>query len=212
MSTKQQTLERVLDEKVVAIIRLDATEQVTPTIEAIHAGGLSVIEVTMGTPRAIQHIEQYARHDSILIGVGSVTDAEAARVAISAGAKFIVTPITKASIIEVAALHQVPVFSGAFSPGEILQAYEWGADVIKVFPADTVGMSYFKAIKAPMPFLPLMPTGGVTLENACAWLKAGACALGIGSALTNRQAIAKGNYEEITQNAQQLRASITANG
>ena len=210
MSIKQQTLTRILDEKIVAIVRLDTAEQVVPTIEAIHAGGLSVIEVTMGTPQALQHIEQYTHHDSILIGAGSVTDAEAARIAILAGAKFIVTPITRASIIETASLYRVPVFSGAFSPGEILQAYEWGADVVKVFPAGTLGMSYFKAIKAPMPFLPLMPTGGVTLDNARDWLKAGACALGVGSALTDRQAITDGNYEQITKNAQLLRKNIAA--
>ena len=208
MSIKQQTLDRILAEKIVAIVRLDAAEPVIPTIEAIHAGGISTIEVTMGTPQAIQHVEQYAHHDTIVIGVGSVTDAEAARIAILAGAKFIVTPITKASIIETALLYRVPIFSGAFTPGEILQAHEWGADVVKVFPADAVGMSYFKAIKAPMPFLPLMPTGGVTLDNAGEWLKAGACALGVGSALTNRQAIAEGRYEQITQNAQRLRACV----
>ena len=210
MSIKQQTLDRILAEKVVAIVRLDVAEHVTPTIEAIHAGGISTIEVTMGTPQAVQHIEQYAHHDDILIGVGSVTDPEAARIAILAGAKFIVTPITKVSVIETALLYCVPIFSGAFSPSEILQAHEWGADVVKVFPADTLGMSYFKAIKAPMPFLPLMPTGGVTLDNAKDWLDAGACALGMGSALTNQQAIARGNYEQITQNAQRLRKNIAA--
>ena len=208
MPTKQQILDRILTEKVISIVRLDAAEQVTPTIEAIHAGGLSVMEVTITTPQSMQHIERYAQHDSILMGVGSVTSAEAAQEAISAGAKFIVTPISKASIIETASLSGVPVFSGAFTPGEILQAYEWGADVIKVFPADAVGMAYFKAVKAPMPFLPLMPTGGVTLDNAGDWLRAGACALGVGSALTNRKAIAEGNYEQITKNAQQLRESI----
>ena len=209
MSIKQQTIDRILKEKIVAIVRLDAAERVEPTIEAIHAGGLSVIEVTMGTPQVIQHIERYAHHPSVLIGAGSVTDAEAARIAILAGAKFIVTPISKASIIETASLYRVPVFSGAFTPGEILQAYEWGADVIKVFPADIVGMSYFKAIKAPMPFLPLMPTGGVTLDNANDWLKAGACALGVGSALTDRRAIASGNYQQVAKNAQRLREIVT---
>ena len=209
MPTKQQTLNRILEEKVVAIVRLDVAEQVGPTIEAIHAGGLSVIEVTMGTPQAIQHIEKYAHHSSLLIGVGSVVDAETARMAILAGAKFIVTPISKPSVIETALTHQVPVFSGAFTPGEILQALEWGADVVKVFPADVLGMSYFKAIKAPMPHLPLMPTGGVTLDNARDWLKAGACALGVGSALTNKKAIADGNYHQITENARRLRENIT---
>lgn len=211
MSAKQQILNRILKEKVVAIVRLDVAERVRPTIEAIHAGGLAIIEVTMGTPGAIQHIEKYAQHESIRIGVGSVVDAEAARTAIFAGAKFLVTPVSKASIIEMALKHHVPVFSGAFTPGEILQAYEWGADVIKVFPADALGMSYFRAIKAPMPYLPLMPTGGVTLDNARDWLRAGACALGMGSALTDKKAIANGDYDQITENARRLRQNIAEN-
>lgn len=208
MAAKQSILNRIQAEKVVAIVRLNDAQRVAPTIEALYAGGLSAIEVTMGTPQAIRFIEQYAEHSSIMMGVGSVTDAEAARIAVSAGAKFIVTPVTKASVIEVALLHEVPVFSGAFSPTEILQAYEWGADVIKVFPADVLGMSYFTSIKAPMPFLPLMPTGGVTLDNAAEWLKAGAWALGVGSTLTNQKAIAQGNYSQITENARRLRESI----
>ena len=210
MLAKQYILDRIQHEKVVAIVRLNNADQVAPTIEAIHTGGLSVIEVTMGTPHAIRYIEQYAEHESIIIGAGSVIDAQAAQTAISAGAKFIVTPITKASVIETALLHEVPVFSGAFSPGEILQAYEWGADVIKVFPADALGMSYFKSIKAPMPFLPLMPTGGVTLDNAEDWLKAGAWALGVGSALTNKKVINEGNYEQLVKNAQKLRKIVAA--
>ncbi len=191
-----------------AIVRLDVAERVGPTIDAIHAGGLATIEVTMGTPGAIQHIEKYAQHESVRIGVGSVVDAETARTAILAGAKFLVTPVSKASIIEIALQYQVPVFSGAFTPGEILQAYEWGADIVKVFPAEALGMAYFRAIKAPMPYLPLMPTGGVTLDNARDWLRAGACALGMGSALTDKKAIANGNYDQITENARRLRQNI----
>ena len=190
-------------------MRLAAVEAVGPTVEALHAGGISAIEVTMGTPGALRHIERYADHASVLIGVGSVVDAETARAAIEAGAKFVVTPVSKASVIETALRYQVPVFSGAFTPGEILQAVEWGADVVKVFPADALGISYFKAILAPMPHLPLMPTGGVTLDNAADWLAAGACVLGVGGALTNNKAIAEGNYEQITQHARQLLKNIT---
>lgn len=210
MSTKQRTLDRILKEKVVAIVRLDASERVGPTVEALHAGGLSAIEITMGTPDALRHIEQYASHDSVLIGVGSVVDQATAQAAIEAGAKFIVTPVSRVSVIETVVQHQVPIFSGAFSPGEIQQAYEWGADVVKVFPAGTLGMSYFRAIKAPMPYLPLMPTGGVTLDNARDWLDAGACALGVGSALTDRRAIASGDYDQITQRAQQWLKTIAS--
>ena len=190
-------------------MRLATAEAVVPTVEALHAGGISAIEITMGTPGALRHIERYANHASVVIGVGSVIDAETARAAIGAGAKFLVTPVSKASVIETALRYQVPVFSGAFTPGEILQAVEWGADVVKVFPADALGISYFKAILAPMPHLPVMPTGGVTLDNAADWLAAGACALGVGSALTDKKAIVEGNYEQITQNARQLLKNIT---
>ena len=190
-------------------MRLATAEAVVPTVEALHAGGISAIEITMGTPGALRHIERYANHASVVIGVGSVIDAETARAAIGAGAKFLVTPVSKASVIGTALRYQVPVFSGAFTPGEILQAVEWGADVVKVFPADALGISYFKAILAPMPHLPVMPTGGVTLDNAADWLAAGACALGVGSALTDNKAITEGNYEQITQNARQLLKNIT---
>ena len=209
MPTKQQILGQILAQKVVAIVRLATSEAVVPTVEALHAGGVAAIEITMGTPGALRHIERYANHASVVIGVGSVIDAETAQAAIGAGAKFLVTPVSKASVIETALRYQVPVFSGAFTPGEILQAVEWGADVVKVFPADALGISYFKAILAPMPHLPVMPTGGVTLDNAADWLTAGACALGVGSALTDKKAIAEENYEQIAQNARQLLKNIT---
>ncbi|MGB3851678.1 MAG: bifunctional 4-hydroxy-2-oxoglutarate aldolase/2-dehydro-3-deoxy-phosphogluconate aldolase [Tunicatimonas sp.] len=208
MPTKQQVLNQILAQKVVAIVRLSTSEAVVPTVEALHAGGIVAIEVTVGTPGALRHIERYADHASVLIGAGSVIDAESAQAAIEAGAKFLVTPVSKASVIETAQRYQVPVFSGAFTPGEILQAVEWGADVVKVFPADALGMKYFKAVLAPMPHLPLMPTGGVTLDNAKGWLAAGACALGVGSALTNKKAIAEGNYEQITQNARRFLMNV----
>ena len=189
-------------------MRSATSEAVVPTVEALLAGGISTIEITMGTPDALRHIAHYADHTSMLIGAGSVIDAETARAAIEAGARFLVTPVSKASVIKTALRYQVPVFSGAFTPGEILQAVEWGADVVKVFPADALGMTYFRAVLAPMPHLPLMPTGGVTLDNAADWLAAGACALGVGSALTDKKAIAEGHYNQITQNARRLLENI----
>ena len=210
MLTKLDVLNRILNEKVVAIIRLDNADQVMPVIDAVHQGGISAIEVTMGTPQALSYIAQYAAHPSILIGAGSVIDAETARAAIQAGAKFLVTPVSKRSVIQTALRFQVPIFSGAYTPAEILQAHEWGADVVKVFPANALGMDYFKAVKAPMPQLQLMPTGGVTLDNAVQWIQAGACAVGIGSALTDKQAIADGDYQRITENAQRLVQSLRA--
>ena len=204
MRTKLAILHRILAEKIVAIIRLDDADQVAPVIEAVHQGGISAIEVTIGTPQALSHIAQYAAHPSVLIGAGSVIDPETARAAIQAGAKFLVTPVSKRSVIQAALRCQVPVFSGAYTPAEILQAHEWGADVVKVFPANSLGMDYFKAVKAPMPQLQLMPTGGVTLDNAAQWIQAGACAVGIGSALTDKQVIREGDYQRIIENAQRL--------
>jgi 2-dehydro-3-deoxyphosphogluconate aldolase / (4S)-4-hydroxy-2-oxoglutarate aldolase len=203
-------LNRILEEGVVSIIRMEEAEKVPKVIYALQEGGLSALEITLGTPKALQLIESFAGQKELIIGVGSVLDAESARMAILSGAQFIVTPVSKQSVIEMAHRYDVPIFSGAFSPGEILAAFEWGADVIKVFPADTLGMDYFKAVKAPMPQLQLMPTGGVTLTNAGEWLKAGACAVGIGSALTDKKAIADENYKLLTANAVSLLASIQA--
>ncbi len=208
--SRLEILNRVLGEGVVSIIRMDEAEKVPKVIQALQRGGLSAIEITLGTPNALKLIEQHAGVEGLLIGVGSVIDAESCRMAILSGAKFIVTPVSKKAVIEMAHRYDVPIFSGAFSPGEILTAYEWGADVVKVFPADTLGMGYFKGVKAPMPQLQLMPTGGVTLENAGDWLKAGACAVGIGSALTNKKAIADENYTLLTENALKLRENIKA--
>ncbi|MEQ9438652.1 MAG: bifunctional 4-hydroxy-2-oxoglutarate aldolase/2-dehydro-3-deoxy-phosphogluconate aldolase [Cyclobacteriaceae bacterium] len=206
--TKASILNHILAHKVVAIVRMDDASRVAPVVQALQQGGIQAIEVTMGTPGALRHIEQFSGQNNLLMGAGSVLDAETARMAILSGAQFLVTPVTKAAVIEVALRYQVPIFSGAFTPGEILQAHEWGADVVKIFPAEAVGMSYLKAVKAPMPQLQLMPTGGVTLENAAEWIRHGACCLGMGSALTDKTAISQGNYGVIEGNARTLLANL----
>jgi len=146
--------------------------------------------------------------DDVTVGVGSVLDPTTAQNAIHAGARFVVGPIFKREIIDVAHRNDVPAMPGCFSPTEIQQAYEAGADIIKVFPADVVGMAFFKGILAPMPHLLLMPTGGVTLTNAGDWLKAGACAVGVGTALLDKKAIESENYSQLTENAKTLCESI----
>ncbi|WP_054686158.1 bifunctional 4-hydroxy-2-oxoglutarate aldolase/2-dehydro-3-deoxy-phosphogluconate aldolase, partial [Rhodothermus marinus] len=173
-------------------------------------GGVTAIEITMSVPRAFQMIEEVARRlgDVALVGAGSVLDAETARLVIEAGARYVVSPVFKPEIIQTAHRYDVPALPGAFTPTEILAAHEAGADIVKVFPADVVGMAFFKAIKAPMPQLKLMPTGGVTLTNAGEWLRAGACAVGVGSALLDRAAIAEGRWEKLTENARTLMESI----
>jgi 2-dehydro-3-deoxyphosphogluconate aldolase/(4S)-4-hydroxy-2-oxoglutarate aldolase len=188
---------------------MEEEKHVVPVAKALYEGGVQAIEVTMGTPGALRVIETIAtQHPHILIGVGSVLDAQTARAALLAGATFIVTPVSKQEVTEMAHRYDAPIFSGAFSPTEILTAFEQGADVIKVFPAEILGIPYFKAIKAPMPQLQLMPTGGVTVDNVGDWLKAGACAVGVGSALLNKKAIAEQNYQVITDLASQFTRNI----
>ena len=199
-------LEKILQGKVVAIVRTVHAEAYLPLAEALLNGGVATLEVSLTSINALPAIEELARRfgGKMQIGVGSVLDTESLKRAREAGAQYVVTPVTKHEVIEAAHSYDMPIFSGAFSPGEILQAYEWGADVVKVFPADTLGMGYFKAIKAPMPQLPLMPTGGVTVQNVGEWLKAGACAVGIGSALFNEELIGAKNYAKITENTRLL--------
>jgi len=203
-------LEGILKRKAVAVIRVKEPDKLKKVIEAIHAGGVSVAEITMTVPNAIQLIEKMNEelNDEIIIGVGSVLNAAVAESAIKAGAKYVVSPILKKEIIDTAHKFNVPAMPGCFTPTEIQYAFELGADIIKVFPADVVGMEFFKAILAPMPHLKLMPTGGVTLTNAGKWLNAGACAVGIGSALLDKDAIKSENYSKLTENARLIMKSI----
>ncbi len=207
---RKTILEEILKRKAVAVLRLKEEDKLKKVIEAIYAGGISVAEITMTVPSAIQLIEKMnsVLDSKIIIGVGSVLNAEVAENAIKAGAKYVVSPILKKGIVDAAHKNNVPVIPGCFTPTEIQNAYELGADIIKVFPADVVGMEFFKAILAPMPHLKLMPTGGVTLTNAGDWLKAGACAVGIGSALLDKEAIKNENYSKLTDNARLIMKSI----
>ena len=208
--SRQQTVDNLISAGTVAVIRMSDSTKLKKVAEAIYAGGVSALEITMTTPNALAVIEDVAKTmgDVVQVGVGSVLNADTAIRAIDAGAKYVVSPIFKIEIIEAAHRHDIPALPGAFSPTEILHAQEAGADIVKVFPADIVGMSYFKAIKAPMPHLRLMPTGGVSLTNAGDWLKAGACAGGSGSALLDKQAIAEENEAKLTENARTLCESI----
>ena len=206
--TKQDILKQLLDTKIVAIIRLSSSEFVYDTAMALYKGGVKAIEVTVGTPNAFAEIAKLSKHEGILVGVGSVVDAKTAEQAIEAGAQYIVTPATKKEVIDMAHKHGKPVLSGALTPLEILQAYEWGADIVKLFPAAAFGLPYFKAVKAPMPHIPIMPTGGVSVENAAEWLQNGAVCLGVGGSLTNEKWIMHQNFEAITAIAKQMRAVV----
>jgi len=205
-----QIVQRLISPGAIAVIRMSDTQKLKKVVEAIHEGGISAIEITMTTPNALRVIEEIAHtmENVAQVGVGSVLDAETARLAINAGATFVVSPIFKPDIIRTTHRYDLPSIAGAFTPTEILTAQEQGADIVKVFPADVLGMAFFKAIKAPMPHLQLMPTGGVSLTNAGDWIEAGACAVAVGTALLDKQAIAEENYEKLIENAKTLCRSI----
>lgn len=210
--TRHEMIQTLISGGAVAVIRMRDASKLKKVAEAIHKGGISAIEITMTTPNALKVIEETARSmgEDIQVGVGSVLDSETARMAINAGAQYVVSPIFKPEILHTAHRYDIPVMPGAFTPTEILAAHEHGADIVKIFPADVVGMAFFKAVKAPMPHVNMMPTGGVSLTNAGDWIKAGACAVGVGSALLDKEAIAHEKYDVLTQNAKTLKQSIAA--
>ena len=208
--TRSQILDSVLASGAVAVVRMADAGRLVRVAEAIAKGGVTAIEVTMTTPNALAVIEDVARAlgDAVVVGVGSVLDADTARQAVDAGARYVVSPVFKPEIIAESHRLGVPAMPGCFTPTEILAATEAGADTVKVFPADVLGMPFFKGVLAPMPHLKLMPTGGVSLTNAGDWVRAGAVAVGVGSALLDKQAIAAGDYAALTRHARTLRASV----
>ena len=208
--TKLEQMQRIEACGIVAIIRANSANELIDAAAAIHAGGVDVIEVTMTTPNALQVISDVSSTygDSVLVGAGSVLDAETARAVMLAGAEFIVSPVTKADVIEICNRYGKVVIPGAFTPTEILMAWEAGADYVKVFPSSGVGASYIKDVKAPLPHIPLIPTGGINVENAGEFISAGATALGVGSALVNNQLIEAGEFESLTERAKQLCAEV----
>lgn len=208
--SREETVKRVIDGGAVAVIRLADPNKLIKVAEAIYKGGVSGIEITMTVPDAIRVIGEASREIGgyMNVGVGSVLNAETAQMAIDAGARYVVSPICKREIIETAHKNDIPAMPGAFTPTEIQAAHEAGADIVKVFPADVLGMVFFKGVLAPLPHLRLMPTGGVSLTNAGEWLKSGACAVGVGSALLDKKAIASEKYGVLTENAKKLMESI----
>lgn len=207
---KEQIVDEIVKRKAVAVLRIKEPAKLKKVIESLNIGGISVAEITLTVPNAIKLIEQMTNEldRNIIVGVGSVLNASIAEDAVKAGARYVVSPIFKKEIIETAHKYDIPAMPGCFTPTEIQTAYEAGADIIKVFPADVLGIDFFKGILAPMPHLRLMPTGGVTLTNAGDWLKAGACAVGVGSALLDKEAIEKENYDKLTENARMIMESI----
>ncbi len=204
--TKLEQMQRIEACGIVAIIRANSSNELIEAAAAIQTGGVDIIEITMTTPDALQVIGDVAARlgDAVLIGVGSVLDAETARAAMLAGAEFVVSPVTKPDVIEICNRYGKVVIPGAFTPTEILSAWETGADYVKVFPSSGVGFSYIKDIKAPLPQIPLIPTGGINADNAAEFIKAGASALGVGSALVSSDLIESGDFAMFTERAKKL--------
>ena len=197
---------------VVAIIRLPDPAALRRVVDALAAGGVRALEVTMTVPRAIEMIREIAPTlpAGFLFGAGTLVDAVTVHRAVDAGAQFIVSPVFRPDVIEAAHQDGVPVMPGCFTPTEILAAWDLGADVIKVFPATSVGPGYVKDIRGPLPHVKLMPTGGVSIDNAGDWLRAGAVAVGVGSALVDTKAIAAKQFNVIEDNARRIVANVAA--
>lgn len=208
--TATTAAERIRECGVIAIMRASSSDQLLAAADAILAGGVNAIEVTMTTPGALRVVEQAAaRYGSdVLFGAGSVLDAETARAAILAGAQFIVGPTLDVATIQLCKRYSVTVIPGAYTPTEILTAWQAGADMVKVFPADIGGPAYLKAIKAPLPQVSLVPVGGVDLNTAADFIRAGAAALGVGSALINQKLLDEGNFAELSRRAACFRDEV----
>ena len=208
---KDAILQKLKTEKVIALIRADNPDGLLDCAKALADGGLTSIELTMTTPGAIRMLEKAtAELPSFLFGLGTVLDAETARAGILAGARFIVTPALRPDVITLCRRYGVPVFSGAFTPTEILQAWEAGADVAKVFPAEFFGPAYLKSIKAPFPQIELLPTGGVTPETVGEYIRAGAFATAAGSSLVEAKSLKEKNWAAITARAKVFVAAVAA--
>ncbi len=203
MRTKPDIISLLTNPGIIAIVRAQQAAQVVPLFEALIAGGVRAIEITMTTPNALAAIREAREKigERALIGVGTVLDADTCRAAITAGAEFVVTPICRAELVAIAHAAGCPIMLGAYTPTEAQLAHEAGADFIKIFPADTLGPGYIKALRAPLPHLRIVPTGGVDVQNVADFLKAGCAALGVGSSLVSAKILQEADWAELTRRA-----------
>ena len=201
MRTKSEIIALLTNPGIIAVVRAQKREQVLPLSEALIAGGVIAIEITMTTPNALDAIAEASRKlgDRALIGVGTVLDVETCRSAIAAGAEFVVSPVCRPEFVPIASAAQRPVMLGAYTPTEAQRAHEAGADFIKIFPADGLGAGYIKSLRAPLPHLKIVPTGGVDLKTIADFFKAGCHAVGAGSSLTTKQILDTDNWAELTR-------------
>lgn len=210
--TKDDQIREIEASGVIAIVRFDRSEDLIQVARAVRAGGVRAIEFTMTTPNALDIIAQSAREfgQDVLLGAGTVLDPETARAAILAGAQFVVAPTLNPQVIETCRRYSKAVIPGAFTPTEILTAWECGADFVKVFPADFGGPEYLKAVLAPLPQIKLIPVGGVSLENTGAFIQAGASAVAVGGNLVKKTAIAAKRFDELTELARAYVQAVAA--
>ncbi len=202
---RETSLKRILDGGIVAVVRSESSASLVKVVQALAEGGVTAAEITFTVPEAEEVIRQIRRvvGNAIVLGAGTVLDPETARAAMLAGAEYIVTPIVNLEVVRLCRRYDTVVMPGAFTPTEVLTAWEAGADVVKIFPADVGGPAYLRALRGPLPQVRLMPTGGVDLNTAEAFLKAGACCLGVGGALVEAKAIAAGDFTRIRDLASQ---------
>ena len=209
--TKLEVLTRIGETGVVPVVRASSPEEGLAVVEAIKAGGVPILEITMTVPKAVVLIEQLTDRygDEVVVGAGTVLDAETARTCILAGARFVVSPATNDKLIELCRRYSVAVFPGALTPTEVVAAWQMGADAVKVFPCGAVGgAKYLRALKAPLPQIDMIPTGGVSLATAGEFIAAGAFALGVGADLVDTRAIRAGEPERVTESARAYTSAI----
>jgi 2-dehydro-3-deoxyphosphogluconate aldolase/(4S)-4-hydroxy-2-oxoglutarate aldolase len=203
-------LKRVLEGGIIAVVRAESGESLVKVVRALAEGGVTAAEITFTVPDAIDVIRQVRKEvgDAVALGAGTVLDAETARVALLAGAEYIVAPTVNLEVIKLCRRYDKAVMPGAFTPTEVLAAWEAGADIVKIFPADVGGAAYLKALRGPLPQVRVMPTGGVDLSTAEGFLKAGACCLGVGGSLVEPRAVAAGDFGRIRDLASQYAAIV----
>ena len=208
--TKDEQLRKVLDCGIVAVVRSPSSQQLVEVARALAEGGVGVIEITMTVPNALDVVRQVreALGDRVLLGAGTVLDPETARAALLAGAEYLVAPTVNLDVVRLCRRYDKLVMPGAFTPTEVLTAWEAGADIVKVFPAEVVGPAFFKALRGPLPQVRLMPTGGVDLTTAADFLRAGACCLGVGGQLVEPRAVTERNFDRIRDLARQYAAIV----
>ena len=207
----KQIVSRLREVGIIPIIRASSADVVVPVAEALLHAGLPVVEITLTVPNALDAIGVVAKRfaDKVLLGAGTVTDAETARRAVDAGAQFIVTPCLVAAVIDAARRAEVAVLPGALTPTEVFEAHRLGGDMVKVFPVQSVGgAAYLRALRGPFPDILLVPTGGVTLDNIAELFQAGAAAVGVGAELISKDALARRDYAAIGALAKQFVAAV----